>query len=73
VFNSENGSCYVMSDTDLIGGGIVGGMIGYQSGFNKGRQQGYSEGYKQANWEKEREITSLHNEIMNLKEQIRKL
>lgn len=55
-----------MSDTDLIGGGIIGGMIGYRSGFNKGRQQGYSEGYQQASWEREKEITSL-------KEQIRKL
>ena len=56
-----------MSDSEIIGGGIVGGLIGYGAG----RKKGFSEGYQQAILEKEREITALHNEILRLREQIK--
>ena len=57
-----------MSDSELIGGGLVGGLIGYKKGFETGRKQGYSEGYKQRVWEYERQITTLKHELSELKQ-----
>ncbi|KFM19615.1 hypothetical protein AAA799P11_00604 [Marine Group I thaumarchaeote SCGC AAA799-P11] len=62
-----------MSDSELIGGGIVGGLIGYQKGFETGHKQGYVKGRNETIWEYERQITALQHELAESKQRQKRL